>query len=178
MIITNYNDIGPNLPEEEIGYKEVKLGDNVIRVLQYLPIQGKSELLQYVIDIALDEVTGCFSPIRVNVAYCIGVLRSYCGIHFDDDIDIVSAYDILEKNGIFDLVMEAIPESERVYMEALINDTIEDISRYNSSLAGMLRAMQSDSDGLNESLQKILEQVRNKEGLEILDEIKNVVGTD
>lgn len=74
--------------------------------------------------------------------------------------------------------MEAIPESERVYMEALINDTIEDISRYNSSLVGMLRAMQGDSDGLNESLQKILEQMKSKESLEILDDIKNMVGND
>lgn len=178
MVITNYSDIRATIPEEEVSYKEVAFGDNVIRVLQYLPIQGKSALLQYIIDMALDETTGCFSPIRVNVAYCIGVLRSYCGVHFDDEVNVVDAYDELERNGILDKVMGAIPEEERIYMETLINDTIEDISRYNSSLAGMLQSMQGNANGLDESLRKILEQVKNREGLELLSEIKNVVGTD
>ncbi len=182
-MITNFNDIKNNLPEynPEENYKEIEIGmgpEYTIRVLQYLPIQGKSNLLQYVIDLAIDDNTGCFSPIRVNVAYSIGVMRAYCGVHFDDEQNVLEAYDVLERTGILNKVMGAIPEEERNYMESLINDTIEDIVRYNTSLSGMLQNMTKDTNNLDESLKKILADVKDRKGLEILEEIKNVVGTD
>lgn len=182
-MITHFEEIKDTLIQatEEPKYKEVEIGmgpEYTIRVLQYLPIDGKANLVQYVVNAAIDNNTGCFSPVRVNVYYCIGVMRAYCGIHFDDDQDIAEAYDLLESTGILGIVMESIPEEERTYMESLINDTIEDISRYNSSLAGMLSSMNQDANNLDESIKKILEQVKNREGLEILEEIKNVGGID
>lgn len=182
-MFTSFNEIKDALMKvtEEPKYKEIEIGmgpEYTVRVIQYLPIDGKSNLVQYVVNAAIDNNTGCFSPVRVNVYYAIGVMRAYCGVHFDDDQNVAEAYDLLESTGILDRVMEAIPEGERNYMENLINDTIEDIARYNSSLVGMLNAMNQDATGLDESLKKILEQVKNREGLEILEEIKNVGGTD
>lgn len=179
MTITDFNAFKSTFPDEEPKYKEISLSDDSsIRVLQYLPVDGKSSLIQYVVSIAFDEMTGCFSPIRVDIAYSIGLMRAYCGIHFEEDANIVEAYDFLEKNGILDKVVAAIPEDERVYMEKLVNETIEDIVKYNHSFAGMVQMMKSDAEGLDASIKKILEQVRNKEGLEVLDQIRNVVGTD
>lgn len=180
-MIDNFNILKEALPEQEPMIKTVDIGlgpEYVLNVLQYLPIQGKANLLQYVISSAIDDNTGCFSPIRVNVYYCIGVMRSYCGMHFDEDADVLEAYDILESRGIIDNVMQAIPEEERGYMETLVNDTIEDITRYNTSLSGMIQGMADKTDGLDEQLKDILNKVKNKEGLELLGEIKNVVGTD
>lgn len=181
-MIDNFNILADAaLPKKYSKAKEIDIGlgeDYKLNVLQYLPIQGKANLLQYVIGSAIDDSTGCFSPIRVNVYYCIGVMRAYCGVHFDEDVDILEAYDKLESTGIIDKVMEAIPEDERKYMETLINDTIEDVTRYNTSIAGMIQNMSDKTEGLDEQLRDILERVKNREGLEILGEIKNVVGTD
>lgn len=182
-MVTKFEEIKDVLlnATEEPKYKEIEIGmgpEYTLRVLQYLPINGKANLVQYVVNASIDDTTGCFSPVRVNVHYAIGVLRAYCGVHFAEDDDIVEAYDMLESIGVFGRVMEAIPEDERNYMENLINDTIEDISKYNHSLAGMVGAMNKDTDGLNESLRTVLEQIKNREGLEILEEIKNVGGKD
>lgn len=180
-MIDNFNTLIEALPKRELEVKEVNIGlgeEYKLSVLQYLPIQGKSNLLQYVINSAIDENTGCFSPIRVNVYYCIGIMRAYCGIHFDPDTDVLEAYDVLESRGIIDRVMEAIPEDERKYMETLINDTIEDVTRYNTSIAGMIQNMSDKTEGLDEQLKEIMERMKNKEGLELLSEIKNVVGND
>lgn len=181
MIITNFNEIKEALPERDPidNYKEVAigLGDCKIRVLQYLPIQEKADLVSYVVNAAIDENTGCFSPVRVNVYYGIAIMDKYCGISFEN-ADVIEAYNIVDSTGILDRIMNAIPEEERIFMESLLNDTIEDISRYNSSFAGVMHSMSGEATSLDESLQSILEKIKNKEGLEVLSEIKNVVGTD
>lgn len=182
-MITNFNDIKDILMQAtaEPEYKEIEIGmgpDHTVRVLQYLPIDGKANLVQYVVNAAIDNNTGCFSPVRVNVYYAIGVVRSYCGVHFDDLQDMAEAYDLLESTDILSHIMEAIPEEERVYMENLVNDTIEDIARYNNSFAGMMSAMSVEANDLGTSLEDILEKIKNREGMELLGEIKNAVGTD
>ncbi len=184
MVITNFNDIKDELAEiaKEPRYEEIPIdlpsGTYTIRVLQYLPTEGKANLIQYVVDKSIDNMTGCFSPLRVNIYFAIGLIRSYCGIHFDDDIRVDEAYDMLESLGIVDKIIESIPVDERKYIENLINDTIKDIARYNNSFAGTMAVMASDSQELDDSIKDILENIKNKEGLEVLSEIKNVVGTD
>lgn len=181
MVITNFNELKEPCPRQEPQYKEIEVGlgpEYTIRVLQYLPINGKANLISYIVNAAIDPNTGCFSPVRTNVYYTIGVMRSYCGMHFDDDIDVAEAYDFLESTGTFDRVLEAIPDEERTYLESLVDDTIADISRYNSSLVGMLSNMNKDATQLDESIQTILEKVKNKEGIELLADIKNVDGID
>lgn len=159
-------------------YKDITIStDKVIRVRQYLPIDDKIELINYVVDNSLDNTTGCFSPIRTNVFFSIGVLRQYCGINFGDE-NVSSIYDLLEESGIIDIVMEAIPQDEMKYMEDLLNATTADISRYNNSAAGIIRSMSGDADSLGTSLDDILQKIKNREGLEVLSEIKNVVGKD
>lgn len=181
MVITNFNELKEPCPQREPQYKEIEVGlgpEYTIRVLQYLPINGKANLISYIVNAAIDPSTGCFSPVRTNVYYTIGVMRSYCGMHFDDDIDVPEAYDFLESTGIFDKVLEAIPDEERTYLESLVDDTIADVAKYNTSLAGILSNINQDATQLDKSIQAILEKVQNKEGMELLAEIKNVDGTD
>lgn len=182
MVVTNFSDVEDvlsNLVTAEQSYTDIEItSNNTIRVLKYLPIEGKANLVQYVVNMAIDSNTGCFSPIRVNVYYEIGVLRSYCGIHFDDNENISEVYDLLVQAKVIDKVMLAIPEEERNYIQTLINDTIKDISRYNNSFAGMIASASGEAGSLDTTLQDILEKIKNREGLEVLSEIKNAVGTD
>lgn len=148
-----------------------------IEVSQYLPIEEKAALVQEVVNASIDEQTGCFSPVRVNVYFAIGMLIHYCKMSFEDE-NIIEAYDLLEQNGVIDKVLAAIPDEERGFIETLVNDTIEDISRYNSSLAGMISAMSDNANNLDGTISDILEKIKNREGMEMLAEIKNMVGTD
>lgn len=151
--------------------------DTTILIKQYLPINDKARLIQDVAIGALDPMTNTFSPVRVNVYYAIGVLKYYCGIEIEEE-NIIEAYDLFEQHGLLDEIILSIPSEEITYMESLVKDTIDDLARYNSSLAGMLANMSNQANGLDESITNILEKIKNKEGLELLDEIKNVVGND
>lgn len=159
----------------------VRLNDDVeLEVRNYLPIDEKAELIQFIVNHSLDDRTGCFSPIRVEVYFSIAVCKWYAGITFTDKqlSEISKTYDLLEENGILDQIMMYIPADEKEFMQELVNDTIEDIARYNTSAAGIISTMSSDTNKLTNQINEIVEQIKNGENLEIISTIKDVVGTD
>lgn len=161
--------------------KTIALDNGVeIEVKEYLPIAEKIELINYVVENALDEKTGCFSPVRTEVYFSIGVAKWYGNISFTEKqmVDIDKTYDALETNGVLDKIMGAIPSDELEFLKSLIDDTTTDIARYNSSFAGVVTAASGEAGTLDDQINKIMESVKNREGLEVLGAVKDVVGID
>ena len=172
----------------KLGYKikpevtrEIKVNDSLnVGVLQYLPIEEKGKLITFVVGHAIDDKTGCFSPLRVEVFFNLALAKWYCGITFTDKQvrDAGKVYDALESNGFFEEMRSKMNANEYQAIESLLSETLEDIARYNNSFAGMLSTMSGDAEGLDNQIKTIMEQIRNKEGLEQLSAIKDMVGTD
>lgn len=159
----------------------VKLNDATsLNVRNYLPIADKGDLVTFVINGAIDNMTGCFSPLRLEVYFAIAVIKWYANIDFSDQqlSEIGTIYDTLETSQTINKIMAAIPEAELSFVESLVKDTAEDIARYNNSFAGMLSAMSGDASSLDEQLTDILEKIKHKEGMELLSVIKDVGGTN
>lgn len=168
------------LKAKKISTNCVLSSDITVEVRNYLPIDEKSDFIKFIVDHALDDVTGCFSPVRVEVFFSIAICKWYANISFTDKqlADASKIYDLLEENDVIDKIISAIPEDEAEFMKELVNDTISDIARYNSSAAGIVQAMSMNAGGLDNQITEILEKIKNGEGLEILAEIKDVVGKD
>ena len=168
-----------NLRAPDIEQHTVKIvGGTDLAVRTYLPIGAKADLIAWVINMALDDATGCISPIRLETYFAIAVVQRYANIEIDLDENWLDVYDILEQNDVINQIMNAIPEDELSFLQELVQDTAADIVRYNNSFAGIMNAMGDNMDSKNALLTDILEKVKNAEGLETLSEIKNVVGTD
>lgn len=150
--------------------------DMELAVKTYLPIEEKAKLVQYVVDASLDMNTGCFSPIRLNTYFGLAIMKFYCDVEFGDFDNPAETYDYIETTGILDGVLAAIPEDERNFIQELVDDTVEDMARYNNSFAGIMQAMNGEATNLGDSLDDILSKIKNREGMELLSEIKNVVG--
>lgn len=168
-----------NLREPEVEQPVIKLDSGVeLTVRTYLPIDAKSDLITWAINLALDDNTGCISPIRFEVCFTIAVVKWYTDLEIDEDIPLSEIYDMFELNDVSNKVMGAIPVEEIDFLRDLAKDTAEDIVRYNNSFAGMLNVMSSDASSLDTELNNILTSIKNKEGLEQLSVIKDVVGSD
>ena len=170
---------------EELGLEldtrvtKLKINDDIeLDVRRYLPVAEKTQMLQYIINAALDDRTGCFSPLRIEIYYSLAICKWYAGIEFDPESDPGQNYDLLESNGIVDWVISRIPEDEAKFITRLVEETTADIARYNSSAAGIIQNMSVDADGLNNQITDILSKIQAGEGLETLAAIKDVVGTD
>jgi len=92
--------------------------------------------------------------------------------------EVSKTYDLLEENGVIDQIISTIPEDEIEFMKELVNDTVNDIARYNSSAAGIIQAMTANAGGLDSQITEILDKIKNGENLETLAVIKDVVGKD
>lgn len=168
-----------NLRAPEVEKLQVKLdGDIDLAVRTYLPIDAKSDLITWAINLALDDRNGCISPIRFEVCFTIAVVKWYCDLEIDEDIPLSEIYDMFELNDISNKVMGAIPAEEIDFLRDLAKDTAEDIVRYNNSFAGMLNVMSSDASNLDTELNNILTSIKNREGIEQLSVIKDMVGSD
>lgn len=170
----------------KLGLKPVKhvrqcqIGEVNLEVKSYLPISEKVELIQYVVDNALDESTGCFSPVRLEIYFSIGICKWYAGISFTDKQlkEADKTYDLLEENKVVGIIVACIPQDEYDFMNELVQNTVNDIARYNASAAGIIQSVNSSAGGLNAELTKILDNIKSKEGLEAVSMIKDMVGND
>lgn len=166
----------------KVSFTDIKIGeDSVLKVANYLPIEDKGNLITFVVDMALDTTTGCFSPVRVETYFALAICRWYGDMVFDDDdiqINVALTYDTLETNGIIDAIMNAIPKDELEFIQDLVKDTISDIARYNSSAAGIIQMMNQNASQLDTQITNILDSIKNGENLETLSVIKDMVGKD
>lgn len=163
--------------DTNVNYEEINIGDIKLQIRDYLNVSEKARMIQFIVDGALDDNTGCFSPLRVNVYFDIGLCVWYAGIVFDENdiVNIEKVYDILTSNGVIQRITNAIPEDEFELIKDLAQETIDDIAKYNSSAAGIIRNMTVDADGLGNQIEGLLDKIKNAEGLETLSVIKDVV---
>nr|DAP43449.1 MAG TPA: Putative orange carotenoid-binding protein, CAROTENOID BINDING PROTEIN, PROTEIN [Caudoviricetes sp.] len=154
--------------------------DITLEIRNYLPVDEKAEFIQFIVNHALDDMTGCFSPVRIEVYFSIAVCKWYANITFTEKqmTEVSKTYDLLEENGVIDQIISTIPEDEIEFMKELVNDTVSDIARYNSSAAGIIQAMTANAGGLDSQITEILDKIKNGENLETLAVIKDVVGKD
>ena len=168
-----------NLREPEVVTSPITLNSGVnLDVREYLPIDDKADLITWVITMAVDDKTGCISPIRFETCFSIAVVQRYAGVEIDPEMTISEVYDLLETNDVISQVMGAIPKEELDFLSSLAEDTAKDIVRYNNSFAGMISVLSSDTNSLNDQITDILDKIKNGEGLEQLAVIKDMVGND
>lgn len=173
-----FSDLGLELNES---YSYIKCNDIDISVIQYLPIEEKIQLIQYVVGAALDENTGCFSPVRVEVYFGLAICSWYTDIEIDKLEDTSKCYDLLDSSGLLSSILNAIPQEELEFISDLVEQTISDICRYNNSAMGIINSITANSsqaDELINQIKEIMSKTDNKEGLELLSVIKDAVGTD
>lgn len=174
MAKITFNKLGLKQKSE---IQEVKIGDNVIQVKQYLPSAEKSRLMEFVLNNAANSL-GLFDPIRVEVTFALGIMKYYTDVSFTDTQLIKNmdmTYDTLDSNGVFDIIFAAIPKNEFVFMSKTIEKYVDALSRYNNSAVAIINSIKNSSEGLNSELNEILDSVKDKKGMETLTELIDIV---
>lgn len=167
----NYKDLA--LVPKETEYIDVE-GFAGVKVKNYIPMNEKIGLVEFVLAKVIDERTGCASPFRTEIYTSIALCMWYADIEFDEGIDFIEVYNNLESNNFFSAVFAAIPDEEYRWVTSTVEETINDVVRYNNSAAGIIQAMSGDAGDLNTQLSEVLAKVQDKEGFEQLSIIKDM----
>lgn len=149
--------------------KITSIGDNEVEVKQYLPINEKLELIGNVINQAADE-NNFSNPIKLEMFMCLEILFYYTNISFTDKQkeDLVKLYDILESNGIFDIIFDVIPEEEMTTIVDGVFDCSDAIYTYRNSVLGLLDTIKNDYEGLNLDVENLTNDIKDPEVLKLL----------
>ena len=150
--------------------KEISIDDQKVLVEQYLPLEEKVNLITSVIEQSGNGEEGFFNIVKLEAYYIIEMLKSYTNISFTEKQleDTTKLYDAIRLNDVWAAVEDAIPENEREY---IWNNTLalaREVTTYNNSVLGVLKAISSDREALNFDITELVDKIKDPEALATL----------
>ena len=147
-----------------------KLGDQAIEIEQYLPLADKMDLITAVIEQSGNGEEGFFNIVKLEAYFRIEVVQAYTNINFTEKqlSETTKLYDALELYGVWEFVENHIPEEELDYIWESIIALAKEVTDYNNSILGILKAISDNRDGLNFDIEEIMGQLNNPEALTLL----------
>lgn len=129
---------------------DIKIGEETISVVQYLPLEKKLAIMQNIIEQAGNNEEGFYNIVKLTVFYTIEMLRAYTNISFTEKQleDPQKLYDIIVLNKIWDTVKQSIPEDEVNYIWENTCVLAREITDYNHSALGILKLAKEDYSDL------------------------------
>lgn len=131
-------------PIKEIKTTIVRINEQEVAVQQYLPIDKKSKLIEQVAGYVFDD-TGFASPIRLNIYFTILALKAYTNISITDKMieNASKTYDAILLNNL-DTLLNYVPEVEIKELQEMVEKSIDQIVKYNTSFLGMMRTASTE----------------------------------
>lgn len=123
--------------------KELKIADNLdsIKVLQYLPIQDKYDLIMITLQNAREGAI--YNPLKIDYFFHLYLVYSYTDISFTEKQkeNPEKIYDTLTSTGLMDKIIDLIPDSEYKYLKVNMEEIAAGLEEYNSRAGGAIRAL-------------------------------------
>ena len=160
-----------------VGYYN-KAGEEIrYEVKHYLPIKEKLELVSRIINQSVDD-NGFYNPMRVKLYMVLEVVYAYTNLSFTEKMkeDPFKLYDILVSTGIFNDIVSVIREKDWKEIQENVWTTIDNIYKYNNSVAGILDTLKMDYDNLNLDATTIQQKNGDPENLALLKDILTKLG--
>ncbi len=137
--------------------KVININEEEIVIIQYLPMVDKITFVETILEEVFDS-TGLSSPIRTEVYFYLTLIKFYTNISITDKMmeNAAKTYDLLEMNNIIKTIVDEIPQEEFDSLFDYVNDTIQHLETYNTSMVGMVKAITQDYQATEIDIEKIM----------------------
>ena len=155
----------------------IVFNDQEIEVKQYLSINEKLDLIAAVINQAADD-NNFMNPVKTEVFMKLEIVFRYTNISFTDKQreDLVKLYDLMDSNGLFDAVINEIPENEYNTIADGVMNCSEAIYVYQNSIMGVLERVSTDYNNMNLDLDVLKEKFKDLGDVSLLQEVVTKLG--
>jgi len=156
----------------------IKINDEDVEVIQYLPIAEKAELSERVVNAAIDPENGILSTSRMDVYTVLEIVRTYTNINITDKMmeEAPKTYDLLILNGIYDKIVEAIPKDEYNSLQGRVFNDCENVQKYLESFKGIMKSINQDYSNTEMDVDKIMTELKDPEAYGLLRDILDKIG--
>ena len=164
-------------PIKKVNSIKIKIGEQEIEVLQYLPVNDKLALAERVLNMTLDD-TGFLNPVRLEVYTYLEIIRTYTNISITDKMieNAPKTYDLLEMNHILVEVVNAIPEEEYNALIGMIEDSAEHTVKYLTSFVGMMKTVSQDYNATKMNVDEIMNTLDDPDKIGLVKDILDKIG--
>lgn len=161
----------------ESATKTVEINGQSIEVKQYLPINDKLDLIANVLNQSADD-NNFANPIKLDVFTSLEIVFAYTNISFTEKQkeDLVKLYDLLESNGIFNVIIAEIPKAEYTSIVDGVVECANAVYTYRNSVMGILDTITQDYDTLNFDVNSLRDKLSSAENLTLLKDIMTKLG--
>ena len=159
MANITFNKLNLKMKEE---IKTIKFNEQEIEVKQYLPIQDKLNVMFNAISKTEDE-NRFFNPVKLECYCTLEIIYAYTNIKFTDKQleDEGKLFDLMEENGLFDMIFSAIPEEESEFIMDSCEKAAEAIYKYSNSAMGLIEHIVAQRDALSLNLDNFIETIQD-----------------
>lgn len=138
--------------------KEVKTPFGDIKIKDYLPIDGKIEMINLVVENSMDKETGIVNRLNAELLFQYLVIKLYTDIELNMD-NFTEEYDILESNGIIDIVFSNIPKNEIETLIEYLEMTIDYHNKENNNLIIFLDKLSKSLENKLQNIFKLMDEI-------------------
>lgn len=138
-------------------YNTTKIGNNEIKVLQYLPINDKMDLIQ--IALQKSEENGIYNELKLEVYFNLYLIYMYTDLEFTDEekINEFELYDALNCNDVIPSVIGAMDNEEYDTLLTFLNEMKLANEKYKGSAAALIQSLIQDMPKNAEAAAKIVD---------------------
>ena len=159
---------------KESDTKTIEINGEEIVVKQYLPLTEKLGLIQ---DIGLAAIGDSYvNPVSIDVLLDIKIVQYYTNINFTEKQmeDTEKLYDMLTMNNIINSVYQAIPAEEIRRLNTWVHKTVNEVSTFRNSAAGIMEAITKNYDATKLDLEALNSELRTPEMQEFVKNLPNL----
>ena len=177
MAKISYNKLG--ITKDELNkVQTVEYNDQTIEVKQYLPIAEKSELITRVLNNSVDENTGYYNLLKMDMYLALEIVYAYSNISFTEKQkeDSAKLYDMLNASRVLNLIIGLIPEGEFYYLNKTVHEMANNIVAYRNSAMGIMERITTDYSNLDLDASAIQKELADPNNMTLLKDILTKLG--
>lgn len=177
MAKISYNKLG--ITKDELNkIQTVEYNDQTIEVKQYLPIAGKSELITRVLNNSVDENTGYYNLLKLDMNLGLEIVYAYSNISFTEKQkeDPMKLYDMLNASKVLNLIIGLVPDGEFYYLNKTTHEMANNIVAYRNSVMGIMEAISADYSNLDLDATDIQKKLNDPDNMALLKDVLTKLG--
>ena len=153
-------------------YTEIKIGEQIIKVCQYLPTIKKIKIIEAIVELCVDDEFVNYA--KIDALFNVFLALNYTEIELNDrDLNsLFNLYDYLESNNYMGLIIQTIPKVEYSALMEYLKEAINDFNKFRVSGMGTIQGLVKAMPVLMEQIKEISKEI-NIEDFNILKEISS-----
>lgn len=164
-------------PIKKVEPQIIKINEQDVEVVQYLPVNDKLALVERVLNLTIDD-TGFLNPVRLEIYTILEIVKTYTNISITEKMieEAHKTYDTLMINGILDTIIAAIPEDEYNAVFDAVEDCAEHSVKYLTSFVGMMKTISNDYDATKLNVDEIMKTLDQPDKVGLVKDILEKIG--